>query len=462
MKNITTLIFTFFFPVALLAAGEADIVVSKDGTGDFTTIMEAVNSIPANNDAWKTIRIKNGVYDEHVMIKNNFIALAGEDRYLTQIEHNLARKEWNAANGSNTGCGVINIWTNCHDIVIANMTVKNTYNYTSDSGEDYTEVIRSETGTTRIWVVNSDILCKWKDTFALWGKDNGMYYVNNCTFRGSIDAFCPRGWCYALNCRFIETRDSSPVWMEGVSGLNQKLVVQGGSVHSEKNKKTKLQNQQGSPSFYYLDVALSDSIGSQGSSGPSYYYRVSGNSSYTWFADNISLEQRKQIDSQWTFTSNNTLMWSPEDEMPPVLPFASLPQPYHKRYEVNPGKNALKWIAGKNALSHRVYLGVTDNPPFYSETSAANIQVDLEAGKTYYWRVDVVTGSDVVAGETWSFSTAVSGNTTGIQMIEPDCPVLSVEYFNPAGMKVPRTENQLLIRKTTYQNKQVLMEKTIF
>jgi pectinesterase len=440
---------------------ESDIVVSKDGTGDFTTIMDAVNSIPANNSMWKTILIKNGVYDEHVMIKNNFIVLVGEDRYQTRIEHDLSRKAWNNLNGSNTGCGVINIWTDCHDIVVANITVKNTYNYTSDSGEDYTEVIRSETGTTRIWIVNSDLLCKWKDTLALWGKEKGMYYVNNCVFRGSIDAFCPRGWCYALNCRFIETRDSSPIWMEGVSGLDQKLVVQGGSVHSEKNKKTKLQNQQGSPSFYYLDVVLSDSIGSQGSSGPSYYYQVQGNSSYTWFKDNISLEQRKLIDSKWTFTSNNTLMWSPEDDMPPVLPFASLPQPYHKKYEVKQGMNTLKWIAGRNAKAHRVYLGVTENPALLSETTDTNIQVELEAGKTYYWRVDAETDAGIVPGETWTFSTTASETNTRLQTTDTDNPVLSVEYFNLNGMKVPESPNQLLIKKTTYQNQSVLIEKII-
>lgn len=46
------------------------------------------------------------------------------------------------------------------------MYIRNTY----EGSEDYTEVIRSETGTTRLWFINLDVLCLWKDTFAPWGK----------------------------------------------------------------------------------------------------------------------------------------------------------------------------------------------------------------------------------------------------------------------------------------------------
>lgn len=393
------------------ATERADIIVDKSGSGDYETITDALNSIPDNNSSWKTILIKNGIYDEHVMIKNNFIALIGEDRHNTRIEHNLSRTSWKngGGNGSNTGCGVINIYTDRHDIVIGNMTVKNTYNYDSDSGEDYTEVIRSETGTTRIWVIDCDVLCKWKDTFAPWGKDNGMYYVENCTFRGSIDAFCPRGWCYALNCRFIETRDSSPIWHEGVSGLNQKLVIQGGSVHSEKNKNTKLQNQQGSPSFYYLDVNLSDSIGSQGSSGPSYYYNVKGNSTYSWYKNNLTLEERKKINARQTFTSNGILMWDPEGDLPPVLSSASMTQPYHKQYCVDAGPVTLKWIGGRNATGYNLYFGTTVNPEIIAaEIKTTHIEIETEANKNYYWRIDVITDEGIIRGKTKVFSTGTT------------------------------------------------------
>jgi len=391
------LIIIFSHSLKLFSTNE--IIVAKDGSGDFTTINAALNSIPSNNAEWKTIIVKNGIYDEHVMIKANYIALVGESRGGTRIEHNIPRAAWYAINGSNTGTGVVNIATNLHDIIIANMYIRNTF----EGSEDYTEVIRSETGTTRLWFINLDVLCLWKDTFAPWGKAGGMYYVSDCNFRGSIDAFCPRGYCYAINSRYTETKSSSPIWHEGVAGEDQKLVIQGGSVHSEYNKNVKLQNSQNYAKFYYLDLALSDSITSLGSGATAYFYGVTGLAGLTWFANSISLEQRKLIDAAWTFDGK----WDPENTMPSVLPFAALPQPYNGRYAVSTGSITLKWIPARNALSHKVYFGTTDTPPLIGETSLSSYEIpNLEKNTTYYWKIVTVSSTGETTFGTWRFTTS--------------------------------------------------------
>lgn len=376
-----------------------EIVVAKDGTGDFTTIQDALNSIPANNAEWKTIIVKNGIYDEHVMIKTSYIALVGESRSATRIEHNLPRAVWYAANGVNTGTGVINIAGNMHDIVIANMRVRNTF----EGSEDYTEVIRTETGSTKLWFVNLDVLCLWKDTFAPWGKAGGMYYVADCAFRGSIDAFCPRGYCYAINCRFTETKSSSPIWHEGVAGEDQKLVIQGGSVHSEYNKNVKLQNSQNYAKFYYLDLQLSDSITALGSGATAYFYGVKGLAGLTWFNNNLTLANRKAIDAVWTYDGK----WEPENVMPAVLPFAALPQPYNGRYAVSVGVTTLKWIPARNALSHKVYFGTTEQTDLLVETTNNFVQSpSLATNTTYYWKVNTITTDGEIQGQKWRFTTS--------------------------------------------------------
>ena len=397
MRNI--LIVPFFLLSTLKLFSTNEIIVSKDGTGDFTTIYAALNSIPVNNAEWKTIIVKNGVYDEHVMIKSSYIAIVGESRGGTRIEHNIPRAAWYAINGTNTGTGVVNIATNLHDIVIANMYIRNTF----EGSEDYTEVIRSETGTTRLWFVNLDVLCLWKDTFAPWGKAGGMYYVSDCNFRGSIDAFCPRGYCYAINSRYTETKSSSPIWHEGVAGEDQKLVIQGGSVHSEYNKNVKLQNSQNYAKFYYLDLALSDSITSLGSSATAYFYGVTGMTGLSWFANSISLEQRKVMDAAWTFDGK----WDPENTMPSVLPFAALPQPYNGRYAVSTGPISLKWIPARNAISHKVYFGTSDTPPLIGETNSSMYEIpNLEKNTTYYWKIVTITADGETTFETWRFTTS--------------------------------------------------------
>lgn len=57
------------------------IVVSQDGSGDYTTISEAVSAVPDSNSEWVTIFIKNGIYEE-VVINNTkqYIHYFGESR----------------------------------------------------------------------------------------------------------------------------------------------------------------------------------------------------------------------------------------------------------------------------------------------------------------------------------------------------------------------------------------------
>ncbi|KAL8247924.1 hypothetical protein R6Q59_009140 [Mikania micrantha] len=64
-----------------LTAKRPDVVVAKDGSGDFTTVQEAVNS--AGNRRWGqryAIYVKSGVYEEQVVIPKevNFIMMFGD------------------------------------------------------------------------------------------------------------------------------------------------------------------------------------------------------------------------------------------------------------------------------------------------------------------------------------------------------------------------------------------------
>ena len=131
MRNI---LLALFLSVSFGLFSANEIVVAKDGSGNFTTITDAVNSIPTTNAEWKTILVKNGLYNEQVSIKSSYVALIGESRSGTHIELSLPRAEWYAAHGVNTGTGVINIAGTLHDIVIANMYVRNTF----EGSEDYT------------------------------------------------------------------------------------------------------------------------------------------------------------------------------------------------------------------------------------------------------------------------------------------------------------------------------------
>jgi len=65
---------------------QPDLVVAADGSGDFKTIHEAVQSVPKDNHERRVIFVKNALYTERVRVDAACITLRGESRAGTRIE----------------------------------------------------------------------------------------------------------------------------------------------------------------------------------------------------------------------------------------------------------------------------------------------------------------------------------------------------------------------------------------
>ena len=65
----------------------------------------------------------------------------------------------------------------------------------------------------------------------------------------------------------------------------------------------------------------------------------------------------------------------------------------------------LSWTAGLNTISHDVYFGISDPPPFIrNQTEAEFDPGSLDLGTTYYWRIDEVNSSGKTSGPVWTFT----------------------------------------------------------
>ena len=66
------------------------LTVAADGTGKFTTITDAINSAPNNSNDKTIIHVKQGVYEENVVIPSykTHIVLLGEGAEVTNITGN--------------------------------------------------------------------------------------------------------------------------------------------------------------------------------------------------------------------------------------------------------------------------------------------------------------------------------------------------------------------------------------
>jgi pectinesterase len=414
IKLLAAILFGLLIVSGINAAEKADIIVAKDGSGNFSTIQAAISSIASSNNKNVTILIKNGTYNEHIAIDKSFISLIGESREKTIIEFSIQRTEWTNTHGSSAGCAVINIGctpsfvktsSTITDIVIGNLTVQNTYNTTSDK----TMVIKDEGNSNRIFVVSCNVWCKGHDTISLWSSSSGMYYHADCSFRGSVDAVCPRGWCYTVGCEFYEVTSSAPLWHEAASAT-QKFVIRTGKAmaNAGNTSKFKLLNENNSSSlgtrFFLLDCLISSSCNTSGAYTEAYFYNCHGETSdQTWYKDNLSSASgsptQSQITAKWTFDNK----WDPENTMPSVLPFSALPQPWNGAYGLSASVQ-LKWVSGRNADQNAVYFGKVNPPPFVKTQTEKTYKPENLAKGKYYWRVDAISGTDTVAGTVWSFT----------------------------------------------------------
>lgn len=238
VKFLLLILCTFFFTRISFAQNE--IVVAQDGSGNFKTIQEAINSLPTDdNKTQRIIHIKKGTYKEKIFIKKNFITLKGESPKTTCIIISQARDEWRCSNKDDYGTAAINLQGN--DINLENLSFINSYG--KDATEDKEIVCVKEAGnikvikpgghqmalrsfkTTRLMVKNCIFRAYGGDTVSPWNTWEGMYYFKDCIMEGGVDFYCPRGWALAENCQFICHNNNAAIWHDGSDVKSSKTVL---------------------------------------------------------------------------------------------------------------------------------------------------------------------------------------------------------------------------------------------
>jgi pectinesterase len=325
-------LFSVFF--LLVVAGTASsfdphyIVVARDGSGDFKTITDAVNSLPMFNYERAIIFIRNGVYHEKARLDQDYITLEGENKDSTIIEYSQVRTDW-IAHKDSIGPAVLNIHGD--DVVVRNLTVKNT------QPEIGPHAFAIYDDGTRTIIVNCNLFSKGADTVSPWNYKTGMYYMADCSFSGSVDLVCPRGWCFVKGSTFYEEKKgSASIWHAGSYDKNQKLVLENCSFDGVDG--FDLGRHHLEAQFYLLSCTFSKSMAdtpiyrvvykdsAADQSRPfnwgerDYFYNCHRDGGdYSWFADNLKTAEgnllAKDITPSWTFGGK----WNPESTDGPKI-----------------------------------------------------------------------------------------------------------------------------------------------
>ena len=172
------------------------LVVSRDGTGDFRTLQEAVESARAFMDYTVTIYVKNGVYKEKVIVPSwvENIDIIGEDRDKTIITYDDHENIYKM--------GTFRTYTvkvEGSDITFKNLTIEN-------NAAQLGQAVALHTEGDRLKFINCRILGN-QDTIYTGAKFTRLYF-KDCYIDGTTDFIFGPSTALFENCMIHSKRNS--------------------------------------------------------------------------------------------------------------------------------------------------------------------------------------------------------------------------------------------------------------
>lgn len=174
--------------------GNIDIVVAGDGSGDFTTVSQALNNVPNNSSERTVIFIRNGRYKEKIDIpstKKNLV-LIGEDVDSTILTYDdyadLVGGTFNTASFK----------VNASDFLAMNITFDN-------SAGDVGQALALFTNGDRQIFYHCRMI-GWQDTY--YTDHNIRNYIKDCFIEGAVDYIFGFAVAYFDSCQIHSVRQS--------------------------------------------------------------------------------------------------------------------------------------------------------------------------------------------------------------------------------------------------------------
>ena len=172
------------------------IVVSRDGTGNFRTLQEAIESARAFMDYTVTIYVRNGVYKEKVIVPSwvENIDIIGEDRDKTIITYD------DHANINKMGTfRTYTVKVEGSDITFKNLTIEN-------NAAQLGQAVAFHTEGDRLKFINCRILGN-QDTIYTGAKFTRLYF-KDCYIDGTTDFIFGPSTALFENCMIHSKRNS--------------------------------------------------------------------------------------------------------------------------------------------------------------------------------------------------------------------------------------------------------------
>lgn len=171
-----------------------DCIVAQDGTGNYTTIQDAIDQAPENSKYPYLIFIKAGHYHEHIYIPANkpMLHLIGQGQELVRISDDRVSGGPNAS-PVDVAATVV---SNGTDEYFEGITFENSWGTQHNDGPQALALYTKEDRN----IVNKCKMLSFQDTYRTANGLNGRNYVRNCFIQGGIDFLYGQGNVFFDHC----------------------------------------------------------------------------------------------------------------------------------------------------------------------------------------------------------------------------------------------------------------------
>lgn len=179
-----------------------DAIVAADGSGDYTSLQDAIDAAPDGRVVPWLIFVKNGNYKEHIDIPKakSMLHIIGQDRDKAVI---LDDKLCGGDNALHVSVGAT-VVVNSNDCLFENITLENSYGHEKQAGP---QALALNTIGDRT-IFNNVAMLSYQDTWITPSTSNYRAYVRNSFIEGAVDFIYNSGNIYIDNTTLYINRKS--------------------------------------------------------------------------------------------------------------------------------------------------------------------------------------------------------------------------------------------------------------
>ncbi len=173
-----------------------DIVVAQDGTGDFSSVQQAINSVPDFRKKQTRIFIRNGFYREKIIIPEtkDSLILIGEDAFKTIISYNNFASKPSGYGDQLGTSGSASVYICPSNFTAENITFENA---AGPVGQAVAVIVRSD----KAQFYNCRFI-GFQDTLYTHKPGSRQYY-KNCYIEGTVDFIFGSSVAYFDGCEIF-------------------------------------------------------------------------------------------------------------------------------------------------------------------------------------------------------------------------------------------------------------------